>query len=519
MSKNDLFLLIKSLTKQEKRYFKLHSSLHTIGESNNYVRLFDAIEGQKIYDEKEIKQRFKNETFVKQLSVIKNRLREAVLKSLNAYYSGASIDDRIRNKLHSVEILFQKGLFKECLAMLDTIKEIARLHEKDKALLEILQWERLIKGRYQPPTDEKDAIEIAEEEKAILKRILNLSNFQNIAFSFRILYNKIDYARSGSIHKEMEMLMTNPLLQDESSADSTHTKYFFYQLNGLYHELKEDHKRFYEYTSKTLNLLDNKPYFYEQDPTMYVSSLYNAAYSTLLTRRYNETFSILKKLKTGRFSEIHREDVKIKVFTFYHQLLLLLYNQTGEFVKSTHSFSSIEKGILEFGNKLPNRNKIMLRYHMAYAYLGQGKIKEVLPILNRIFNENHVEHFMELHCYARLLNLIVHIELQNYETIPYLIKSARRFLNKKNHLYQVENIVLKYAENISNAGSPADVKHIYREFHKKLLELNESAVNRRAFYLYFDFLSWVESKISNEAFGDIVKEKARKSGLALVGLR
>ena len=41
--------LIKSLTKSEKRYFKLMSSRHTIGEENNYVILFDAIEKQIDY--------------------------------------------------------------------------------------------------------------------------------------------------------------------------------------------------------------------------------------------------------------------------------------------------------------------------------------------------------------------------------------------------------------------------------------------------------------------------------------
>lgn len=48
----ELFNLIKSLTKSEKRYFKLTSTLQS-GEKN-YLRLFEAIENQKVYDEEEI---------------------------------------------------------------------------------------------------------------------------------------------------------------------------------------------------------------------------------------------------------------------------------------------------------------------------------------------------------------------------------------------------------------------------------------------------------------------------------
>ncbi len=48
---NQLFQLIKSLNKSEKRYFNLYASRHTIGEKNNYVILFEAIDKQIEYDE------------------------------------------------------------------------------------------------------------------------------------------------------------------------------------------------------------------------------------------------------------------------------------------------------------------------------------------------------------------------------------------------------------------------------------------------------------------------------------
>ena len=44
MVKEALFDLIKSMTMSEKRYFKIYSSKHTIGEKNEYIRLFDADE-------------------------------------------------------------------------------------------------------------------------------------------------------------------------------------------------------------------------------------------------------------------------------------------------------------------------------------------------------------------------------------------------------------------------------------------------------------------------------------------
>ena len=40
---NNLFTLIKSLTKSEKRYFAIFSKRHILGSQNKYVLLFDAL--------------------------------------------------------------------------------------------------------------------------------------------------------------------------------------------------------------------------------------------------------------------------------------------------------------------------------------------------------------------------------------------------------------------------------------------------------------------------------------------
>ena len=51
--KGNLFFLIKSLNQSEKRYFKLFC--RTINVESNYIRLFEAIDKQEVYDEKKFK--------------------------------------------------------------------------------------------------------------------------------------------------------------------------------------------------------------------------------------------------------------------------------------------------------------------------------------------------------------------------------------------------------------------------------------------------------------------------------
>ena len=61
----ELHSLIKSLTKSEKRFFKLNSSLQS--GDKNYLKIFDFVEKQKKYNEEELKTHFKAETFIKHI--------------------------------------------------------------------------------------------------------------------------------------------------------------------------------------------------------------------------------------------------------------------------------------------------------------------------------------------------------------------------------------------------------------------------------------------------------------------
>ena len=84
MKRNDsLFRLIRSLSKSEKRFFKIYSERHVIGDQNNYVALFDTIDRQKSYNEEAIIKKFADRKFARRLPVAKNYLYELILKSMN----------------------------------------------------------------------------------------------------------------------------------------------------------------------------------------------------------------------------------------------------------------------------------------------------------------------------------------------------------------------------------------------------------------------------------------------------
>ena len=125
---NELFKLVRSLTKSEKRFFKLSSSLQS-GEKN-YLKIFDFIEKQEVYDEDELKKAFEKETFVKHLPSEKNHLYRLILKSLRVFYSEQSVSSILRQELKNVEILYDKALYKECEKFVSRSKALAMENEE-----------------------------------------------------------------------------------------------------------------------------------------------------------------------------------------------------------------------------------------------------------------------------------------------------------------------------------------------------------------------------------------------------
>lgn len=83
---NDLFLLIKSMSKSEKGYFKKFAGMHGTAKDGNYLKLFGLIDSMAEYDESLLKETLEKETFAKQLGVTKNYLSKLILRALANYH-------------------------------------------------------------------------------------------------------------------------------------------------------------------------------------------------------------------------------------------------------------------------------------------------------------------------------------------------------------------------------------------------------------------------------------------------
>ena len=129
ISNRDLFDLVKSLSKSEKRFLKLHAVASN--EDSSLINLFNAIESSTEYREdfstKSSKHKIETHEVKSQLS---EKLYDFILKCLRSFYAESSASFLIKDEITNILNLFDKAQYKQCRKILNKQKQEAYRFER-----------------------------------------------------------------------------------------------------------------------------------------------------------------------------------------------------------------------------------------------------------------------------------------------------------------------------------------------------------------------------------------------------
>ncbi|MFM7813628.1 MAG: hypothetical protein ACKO66_03840, partial [Flavobacteriales bacterium] len=227
----ELFDLIHSLTKSEKRFFKLQSALQS--GDKNYLKIFDAIERMKNYDERALKMMFHGERFIQHLPSEKNHLYKLILRSLRSYHAETTVDGSLRQEIKNVEILYMKGLHVEALKLLGRSKKVAHAHEMFHHALELIHWEKTILEETYENGNFSDIDEIIREEQLVLNQMTNLSEYHVLYSKINFLFRSGGFSRTDEDRAMMNDIGLHPLIIGKNTALSTRAASICYYTQGF----------------------------------------------------------------------------------------------------------------------------------------------------------------------------------------------------------------------------------------------------------------------------------------------
>ena len=504
-STDALFQLIHSLQKSEKRNFKLYVQRNSSNNDLKVVQLFDAIDKMNVYDESALIS--KTSSIKKQqLPNIKAHLYKQILASLRLLESNNNIDIQLHEQLDFATILYNKGLYHQSLKILDRIKEMARVNNQIHFLTEVLITEKKIETLHITRSMQDRADELTGQVNETNSHLVRETKLSNLALQLYSWYIKNGLARNMQDEKEIEDYFHSHLTEEIKHPEGFYEKLYYSQSYCWYAFIREDFLMYYRHTQKWVDLFSDQPFMIKIETGNYIKGLHNLLNAHFTIRNYSgfeKTLLILEDFSKSDIVKLN-DNNKIQVFVYLYISKINQHFLEGTFKEGLEMVPEIIHQLDEYELFLDKHRTLIFYYKIASLYFGAGDYGSSIDYLNKIINWK-VSLRNDLQCYARLLHLIAHYELGNFQLLEYLIKSVYRFMASMQNLSLVEEEMFKFLRNTFYL-SPRELKPEFEKLLNKIKQFETSKFETRAF-AYLDIISWLESKVTGKAVYEIIREK------------
>ncbi len=486
----DLFNLIQSMTKSEKRYFSQFAEKHVIGDQNNYYKLFKVIDNQLVYDENIVKNSLQKEGIDQHFTALKFQLTERILEALHGFYQNNSIAENIKRELHICQLLMNKNLVEMAEKRLQKIENTIEQYNFLEFLPELFGIKhQIIAKQFYKNTDFEALEKIYETMKTATEKLQNMNVYERLnAFIQKNHYQKI---RSNTL--DFEALNDDEWLTNATLPLTFRSKMLRLSALATLNFMQGKTEEAYEHNQAFIALLEESDTMMDLYANRYVNALSNSLIDSLVLGKQDDLQYGIKKLRKVTANKIFQKQIPNLNLRIFRQTYLLEMNwaiANKDFQKGILLLPTIENGLKIHRKTIGLHNEITFYYLFAYCFFGVKRFSEALSYLNNILIIK-AKVVTEIFEFAHLLNILTHFELENYDLLESLIPSTRRSLRSKRTLYETEDFVLSHIKKIINTIEKTKQQVLWEAFYLKIVDLKQKEQEQRVFN-YFDFEWWAK---------------------------
>ncbi len=503
-SADTVFQLIKSLEKSEKRNFKLYMKRNSGGDLK-IVKLFDALDKMEDYYEPTLLK--KNKTIQKQqLSNLKAHLYKQILNSLRILKDESNVDMTLHEQMDHARILYNKGLYLQSLKILDRVKILAKENNQLTYVQQVLFFEKKIEGLFITRSMQDRANQLSAEAMEVNGQLSMVNSLSNLSLQLYSWYIQHGHARNAKDEAALKFFLEKNLQEGANLARGFYERLYLYQCYCWYAFIRQDFLQYYRHTQRWVDLFDENPAMKEIESAHYIKGVHNLMGAHFDLGNHLRLLKVIEQFDKFNHRKVVQKNVNNRIlsFVYLYTAKINLHFLDGTFNDGLKLVPYIEEKLKEYELFLDRHRVLVFYYKIASLYFGAGKNEKAIDYLNKIINWK-VDLRTDLQCYARLLHLIAHYELGNYNLLEYLTKSVYRFMGKMESLSMVEEEMFIFLRR----SFKVERKALRSEFEKLLDKLKKYEGNRfetRAFS-YLDVISWLESKIENVPVMEIIRRK------------
>jgi tetratricopeptide (TPR) repeat protein len=497
--KHQVFRLVKSLTKAEKRNFKLFATRAGATTDNKFIRLFDVIDKSTKPDDEILIKRLG--ITAGKLSNLKRHLYQQILTSLRLIHISKEIDIELREQIDFTRILYGKGHFLDALRLLERAKEIAVKHNQDLLHLEIIEFQKLIEARHVTLSRqvENKMDLLLKESSERNQSVFNTSEIFSLNIQLHGLYIEHGHGRTEEEQDENQEFWSEAKrkITGRGPSDYTfHQKVNLFQASMWFHYIQLNFSDALDDAMEAATWFSLRRQMTVKDPDLYLRCLYYVAMFGFLNGKENTVRRYLAFMNSFLSDEkiiLNQNsrrlgDVYLNLSHF--NLLFMTKDYDGAY---TFSREVLEK--YEAGNFFPNSHRwALFLYKCGAACFLTRRYDEALDYLNEIINMRSGIYREDLLINTRLLHALCNFELTNYSLVGYHINSVSRLLNRSRETAEVHKLAISGLRRLLKAPI-AEHGEVYEKLREEVALVAEQPFEHKAL-AYFDLSSWVARHIN-----------------------
>lgn len=478
---DELFELIHSLSKAERRYFKLHFEGNAHSDVQKYTRLFDAIAAMSVFDKSALEKKFKGEQIIKYYSKTKAYMVDAILDALRAFRRGQSPVDDINLQAANIRILIAKGLHAQAEHAFATTKQLCYDTEQLVPLLDILDTEEtyrvaLLQDRSAIHTEFHNVISLIQERE-------HMAELHHKVYS---LYSK--YGLRPTPEAKQEFVTYLELLNTElSKVRLNHSVSLCNSTIAICHHSLGQHYEAYKALCANVELYETKitPKYFRARAIDFLRVLGN-----IITYAYNtrnlETFTEAQELVRSRMEKVaEQEELKFGIIATQIFLEISLRGNFDMFLERVQYVEEHQDVLAKVGTVIQSD----IVFNVSLGYLKTHRPDDAIRWLMKLFEVPKFEERTQIYIYARMYEILLHWRLNNTDLVISRTLSYKRYLTKRDIMGELEKAIVKFINAATYNNSTKGFEKAMNAFGVDLEQLAPTQYSGMVAH-YSDLLKW-----------------------------
>nr|MBX2878041.1 hypothetical protein [Saprospiraceae bacterium] len=487
--RDDLFHLIKAMSKSEKRYFTLDAKKSS-SKGSKYLVLFQAVNDMEIYDEAKLKKKFG-----KNLRYDKSYLYEAIMRSMRDYRSANSYAARIKEMILDAKYLYERGLYEQCGERLEEAKQLAVELDDQLSLLEINKAERLLIRQTKGKNYDKKITSLIQQKEASVHAIKEELHYEDHLDRLYVDINKRFELKREEEIREFKKKYPVSLFEASSVDLSQRATLRYYQSCALYYQLLRESDQVLDYYSKVVHWWDQNEKIKIEEFYKYIIDVSNLLHGFYTKEAYHEFPALIEKLEKETPRNHHDQGVVFQKATIYK---LLYYINTGYDQGIEEVVEGVKKGLDKYQITAGSRN--VLIFNTSVMLFMLEKFEQCVAWNTRIIRGEKYITRRDIRSGVMLLNLVANYELNDLDKFESFQRAIYRYYAKHGTLetYSFENRVLSFFRELS-AAPAREVPKVYEALQSDLVQLKNNPKFKVSLGLDELLLLWVNSKLERKS--------------------